>query len=85
MNKASEPILELLDESGIALSPSTIVVNLNIELDNSPARSTIYKAFDPLLENGFIEKADVDGTYYRITPLGREYLRGELDRSEFEQ
>ena len=85
MNKASEPILELLEYSDVALPPSAIVVNLNRMHDDSPARSTIYRAFDGLLENGLIRTLEIDGTYYVITDLGRAYLNGELTDSELKE
>jgi DNA-binding PadR family transcriptional regulator len=74
MNKASEPILELLEDSGLALPPTTILVNLRREMDDAPAESTLYRAFGPLLENGYIQDVGENGTYYVITEKGRSYL-----------
>lgn len=85
MNKASEPILELLADSGLAIAPSTIVLNLDLQLDDAPSRSTVYRAFDELLEHGMIEKVDTEGTYYRITPRGERYLEEELSEQELEE
>jgi len=84
MNKASEPILDLLDYADVALPPSAIVVNLDREYDDSPARSTIYRAFDGLLEKGLIRTLDEEGTYYVITDLGRRYLNDSLTDEELE-
>jgi len=85
MNKASEPILDLLDYADVALPPSAIVVNLDREYDDAPGRSTIYRAFDGLLEKGMIRTLDVEGTYYVITDLGRAYLNDTLSDDEIEK
>lgn len=82
MNKASEPILELLAESGLALPPKTILLNLEREQNDAPGRSTVFRAFDPLEERGYIENVSESGSYYIITEKGRAYLRGEIDRDE---
>jgi len=85
MNKASEPVLELLDHADVALPPSAIVVNLDQIHDDSPARSTIYRAFDGLMEHDLIRTLDVEGTYYVITDRGRAYLNDELSEEELEE
>lgn len=91
MNKASIPMLELLRDTGAALPPSAILVNLNRELDDAPARSTMYAAIGNLEEKGLITLADVsemdsvDGSYYIITDLGRRFLDEELTEEESER
>ncbi len=77
MNKASEPILELLADSGLALPPKAIEVNLERLQNDPPSRSSIFNAFDPLLEHGYIENIADSGSYYVITEKGRAYLEGE--------
>lgn len=79
MNKASEPILELLAESGLALPPKTILLNLERELDDAPGRSTVFRAFEPLEDRGYIVDVSESGSYYIITDKGRAYLSGEID------
>ncbi len=54
-------------------------------MEDAPARSTIYRAFDPLCENGLMRQLDVGGTYYVITDLGRKYLNGELSDAEMQR
>ncbi len=85
MNKASEPVLDLLADSGLALPPKTILVNLDRKMDDSPGRSTVYRAFDDLLDHGMIDTVDVDGTYYVITDRGRAYLNDTLSEEELEE
>jgi len=85
MNKASEPVLSLLEHADVALPPSAIVVNLNRIHDDAPARSTVYRAFDGLLEHELIRTLDIDGTYYVITDRGRAYLNDELSEEEIDE
>ncbi len=85
MNKASEPVLELLAESGLALPPKAINVNLSRIMDDPPGRTTIFRAYEPLEDHGFIETLDVDGTYYIITDRGRAYLNDTLSDEEIEE
>lgn len=83
MNKATDPILELLFEIDIAVSPNAIIFELNRSLDDPPGRSTVYRAFKELESRNYIVRPQgEDGTLIEITERGREYLQGERDASE---
>jgi len=77
-NSATEPILRLLTDAGIALSPGAIVVNLDARLERPPSRSTVTRAIEGLREEGLIRRLDPDHAYYILTEDGREYVRTEL-------
>jgi len=77
MNKASDPVLEFLDEKDIA-APIGVLDN---ELDVSYA--TIDRAVDELLDRGFVERDDEYSSFYRITERGREYLDGNVDARDY--
>lgn len=77
MNTAVDPVLELLDESDLALPPGVIAYNLNIQIGDAPSRSTITRAVRELESHGFIHKAPESNTYYEITDKGRAYLHGD--------
>lgn len=82
MNKATDPVLELLAESGLALPPGAIHYNLTTVMTIS--RATVTRAITDLDDHEFVRKpADTD-TYYRITETGRHYLEGEVDASALE-
>lgn len=78
MNKASDPVLEFLDDHEIAVPTSV----LDIELEAS--RATISRAVSDLEKYGLIEAHPEYTTHYRITKKGRAYLEGDLDASELE-
>jgi len=77
MNQTDDRILEILDESGLILSPSVMSVNLDY------SRSWISERVGKLVEGGLVEQVD-DG-YYRITDRGRAYLSGEINAEELEK
>jgi len=81
MNKAVDPVLELLDEQDIPMPPKLIFVVLKERKGDHPSRATIFRAIDDLQDYGLIEKHP-DGTFYSITDRGRGYLSGEVDASD---
>jgi repressor of nif and glnA expression len=75
--------LELLEESGVALSKRGIEVNL-AESDSEISYTTIKNHINLAEASGLVEIVESEGTWYRITDRGRKYLAGELDVSELE-
>ncbi len=72
-NSATDPIINLLSESDVAISPGGITANLEYKLERPPSRSTVTRAIRGLRNKGYIEKIDGSKTYYMITDAGREY------------
>jgi len=81
MNKASIPVLELLDESGVALPAQTISLNLDRMLSQGPSRTTVYRTLEPLEQHGLIEHVTGDSKHYVITDKGKQFLAGDLRAS----
>ena len=77
MNQTDNRVLELLDESGLILSPVIIAVNLEY------TRNWISKRLAVLKEHNLVET--VKGSQYRITQKGRDYLAGDLDAEDLEE
>jgi len=71
-------ILEILDESGLILSPSIISANLDL------TRQHVSSRLSELREHGLVESVDTGRGHYQITDRGRAYLAGELDAEELE-
>ena len=78
MNRAVDPVLDLLSESGISLSAPTIDHNLQLRMTDPPGRSTIYQAIDDLEEHGYIESTGGATEHYRITEKGERYRESEV-------
>jgi Fe2+ or Zn2+ uptake regulation protein len=81
-NSATEPVLRLLAESDLALSAKSIVFNLDEQLERPPSRATVHRALSGALDAGLVTQPE--GTLYAITDTGRDYVAGNLSRSEIE-
>lgn len=77
MTQGDDRILETLESSGLALSPSVIAYNTDY------SRNYINKRMRKLREAGLVDRPD-EG-YYRISDCGRAYLQGDLDADDLEQ
>lgn len=77
MNQTDDRILELLEESGLILSPNIISVNLDY------SRSWVSQRLTKLVDAELIRK--VNGGHYEITDTGQAYLKGEIDADELEK
>jgi len=75
LNDNDDLILELLGESGVALNKRGIDVNLRLR-ETPVSYSTIKRRVDKLEENGFVEDVGDDGSYFRLSERGVDYLSG---------
>ena len=75
-NHTDDRILELLDESGLVLTPAVIAKNLEY------TRNWVSRRVGKLADAGLVEP--IDSGYYRITERGRAYLAGELTADDLE-
>lgn len=73
--ESDELILELLGKCGVALNKRGIELNLESN-GKSISYSTIKRRVDKLVDTGFIEIVREEGSYYRITGKGMNYLTG---------
>lgn len=76
MNQTDDRILDLLQESGLELSPAVIAKNLDY------SRSWISRRLSKLSDAGLV-RVD-EGSYYSITDRGSAYLNGAIQASELE-
>ena len=81
-NSATDPVLRLLAESGLALSATSIVYNLDKRLERPPSRATVHRALSGALDAGLVHQPK--GSLYEITELGQEYLTGNLAPTDIE-
>lgn len=71
MTTADDRMLEVLESSGIILSPRVLAYNADY------SRSYVSRRLKKLVTAGMVDKVD-DGMY-EITEFGRDYLYGELE------
>ncbi len=76
MNQTDDRILELLDESDLALTPAVMAQNLDY------TRNWVSRRVNKLEKAGLVDS--IESGYYRITDRGRRYLMGEIDAAELE-
>jgi Mn-dependent DtxR family transcriptional regulator len=76
MNQIDERILEMLENSGLILTPTVLAANLDYE------RSWVSERLGKLRDAELVER--VARGKYRISEKGRRYLTGEIDASELE-
>jgi len=79
MTKSDPAILELFEESGLAMPPA--VVSYNISGVSHP---TVKRRLPVLEKHCLLEKVEDKRGYYRITDRGRAYLSGNLDTEDLE-
>lgn len=76
MNPIDDRIMEILYASGLILSPSIIAYNIDY------SRDEVNRRLGYLTEVDLVEK--VDRGKYGISPLGEDYLAGDLDARELD-
>lgn len=74
MTHMDDLILEILQSSGLVLSPSIIAFNLDV------SREAVNRRLKELTEYGLVKR--IERGKYRITRNGETYLDGNLDASE---
>lgn len=79
LNPSDRPILqELADVDGRWQKPATMALNLGY------SRYTIAQRLKLLADKGLAERKDENTPAYRITDLGKQFLRNELDKDDLE-
>ena len=71
MTQADERVLEFLREKNIVASPSVIAVNIDY------TGEYISRRCRKLTDAGLLQR--VDASNYRLTELGEQFLKGEID------
>lgn len=80
MTKSDPAILELFEETGLAMPPA--VVSYNIEGVSHP---TVKRRLPILRDKGLLRSVSDKRGYYEISEQGRAYLAGELDADDLER
>lgn len=59
--EATDPVLRLLYQAGIDVSPDSIVANLDVRMNSPPAPETIRAALEGLENEGHVRRLDSTG------------------------
>lgn len=81
MTVSDDKILEFLSESGAAHNLKGIVLNCE-DRDIEISYQTVKRRCPALSEAKLLETLDAKGLYYKITPLGEQYLAEQVDLSD---
>lgn len=81
-NSATDTVLRLLSDSDLALSATSIIYNLDNQLERPPSRATVHRALSGALDAGLVHQPE--GALYEITDTGRAYVAGEIGVDEIE-
>jgi repressor of nif and glnA expression len=85
MNRENDdPILELLDDTGLALKPAAIHYNLTTRNNVDISLRTVHNRLKLLMKHGLVIKEDEENGRYAITNLGQRYLSGEASEDELQ-
>jgi len=79
MTQSDPPILELYEETTIAMPPAVVAYNID-----GVSYPTVKRRIPILAENGLLERVKDKQGYYQITAHGQAYLAGELEREDLE-
>jgi len=81
MTSSDDTILELLEESGLALNKKAMHVNFKAR-GISISYNTIKRRIPKLADAGLVEELDDEPSYCRITDEGLAYLDGDHQPSD---
>ena len=76
---AAHPVLRLLYQSGVGISPSGIAVNLTDRMDDPPTRTAVLNAVRELHEGDYVRRLSEVESCYIVTDHGRDYVEATLD------
>lgn len=79
-NEATESVMRVLYQAGVALSPDSIVATLDVYADDSHDEATVREALGGLEAESLVRRLDREGDYYVVTDSGSDFLETEIDQ-----
>lgn len=76
---ATAPTLRVLYQAGVALSPHSIVANLEEYAGEAPSVIEVQETLEGLDEQELVRRLDRPEEYYVITEHGIDYVETEVD------
>jgi hypothetical protein len=80
---ATDPIMRVLYQAGVALSPHSIVTNIEEYAGEAPSVVETQEALEALEAEGMVRRLDRPEEYYVITDHGTDYVETEIDAEAF--
>lgn len=77
-HEATEPVLRVLYQAGIGVSPESIAVNLDEAVENPPTEEEVQEALDGLESENMVR--EIEAGYYALTDHGRDYVDREIEK-----
>lgn len=84
MTETDDIILELLADSNAVLNKRGLEINLSEEGEKI-SYSSLQRHLPRLEKAGLVEKVVEEGSWYKITGEGREYLEGNFDARDIDK
>lgn len=79
-HEATEPVLRVLYQAGVALSPDSVVANLDTYADVSHGQAAVEEALAGLADADLVRVLDREDRYYELTRRGEDYVETEVDQ-----
>lgn len=76
---ATDPTMRVLYQAGVALSPHSIVANLEEYAGEAPSVVEVQETLEALESEGLVRRLDHPEEYYVITEHGSDYVETEID------
>jgi repressor of nif and glnA expression len=80
---ATAPTMRVLYQAGVALSPHSIVANLEEYAGEAPSVVETQETLEALEAEGMVRRLDRPEEYYVITEHGADYVETEIDSEAF--
>ncbi|WP_435145669.1 hypothetical protein [Halobaculum sp. P14] len=77
---ATEPVIRLLYQSGVAVSPAGVLANLEHRMDDPPSRQDVLSALAALSGHGYVRQLGDVEAHYIITERGKDFVETEVDQ-----
>ncbi|GAB6879798.1 hypothetical protein JCM17823_20720 [Halorubrum gandharaense] len=81
--ETTDAVLRLLYQSGIAVSPEGLAVNLAELTEATHGLAAVEGALETLAERDLVRELTASAGFYRLTKRGHEFVEAEIDGRAF--
>lgn len=80
---AVEPVLRVLYQAGIGISPAAITANLDEYVEDPPDPEEVRLALEELADEELVRSLQDDGQFFLLTDGGRSYVGNEIEQEGY--